>query len=123
MVAGKPAEPTARTAITTVAGKSADDIRAEIAALEKALRQAEESEQRAAQAGNAKRALALIAAMRAAYKEVEALFPGTFEGEKWIGAATAQAWPRPGRFKRLADLSETEVANATERGVKAVSVL
>lgn len=97
-----------------------EEIRAQIAKLETDLRAAEEAERKAAEADNAKRALALLSAMRLAYREIERLYPGTF-GEAWAVAATSQAWPRSGKFKRIADLSETEVANAQEAGEKAVA--
>lgn len=99
--------------------RSADDIRKELSALEKELRDAEHAEQLAAQAGNAKRAIALLSAMRECMRTIEDIFPGTFEGEKWA-ALTPQAWPRITKFKRAAELSETEVANAQVTGRKAV---
>lgn len=104
------------------ASTTADEIRAQIAQLEKDLRAAEEAERKAAMAGNAKRAVALLAAMRAAKNEIEDLFPGTFSGDKWE-AISPQAWPRDAAFKRAANLSETEVHNAREVGRKAVEGL
>lgn len=98
---------------------TADEIRAQIVKLEKDLLAAEEAERKAAMAGNAKRATALLSMMRAAQKEIEDLFPGTFEGGLWAGL-TPQAWPRDTKFKRAADLSETEVHAAREAGKKAV---
>lgn len=108
----------------TVAGgpKSADEIRSQIAQLEKDLRAAEQAEERAAQAGNAKRAISLLSAMKTAKSELERLFPGTFDNAAWQ-AITPQAWPRTNRFKNLAGLSETEVSNAGEAGRKAVQGL
>lgn len=103
-------------------GKSAEQIRAEIADLQTLLAMQEEAEARAAKAGDAKRATALLKAMREAQKEIEALFPGSFSGDKWE-AITAQAWPRDTSFKRAADLSDTEVHEARERGAKAVAAL
>lgn len=102
---------------------SAQDIRAQIAALEAELRQQEEAEAKAAQVGNAKRAVALLAAMREAYKEIESLFPGTFDTEKWGAAATAQAWPRDVKIRRAADLSETEAASARAAGKAAIDAM
>lgn len=101
---------------------TADEIRGQIAALEAELRKQEEAERKAAMAGDAKRATALLAAMRACMKEIEALFPGSFSGDKWE-AITPQAWPRDTSFKRAADLSETEVSNARERGKEAIAKL
>ena len=103
--------------------KTAAEIRAEMAQLEKDLAKAEEAEAKAAQAGNAKRAIALLAAMRTAFKELEQLVPGSFDPETWAVAFKAQAWPRSGKYKRMADLSETEVKNAQDAGVGAVAKL
>lgn len=102
--------------------KTADQIRAEIEALNQQLREAEEAERKASLAGDAKRATALLAAMRACMKEIENLFPGTFSGEKWE-AIVPQAWPRDTSFKRAADLSETEIHDARERGKDIVAKL
>lgn len=99
---------------------TAEEIREQIAKLEADLRAAEESERKAAMAGDAKRVIALLSAMREAYKEIEAVFPGTFDAERWSVAATAQAWPRDVKIRRMADLSETEAADSRERGRKAV---
>ncbi|MFC5584408.1 hypothetical protein ACFPOD_04740 [Nitratireductor kimnyeongensis] len=99
--------------------KTAEHIRAEIAALEAELQKQEEAERKAALAGDAKRATALLTAMRTCMKEIERMFPGTFSGDKWE-AIVPQAWPRDTSFKRAADLSETEVHDARERGKKAV---
>ena len=101
---------------------SAEQIREQIAKLEADLRAAEEAERKAAMADSAKRATALLAAMRQCMKEIEALFPGTFEGGVWSDL-TPQAWPRDTKFKRAADLSETEVHEARERGKAAVAGL
>lgn len=101
---------------------TADEIREQIAALEAELRKQEEAERKAAMAGDAKRATALLAAMRACMKEIEVLFPGSFAGDKWE-AITPQSWPRDTAFKRAADLSETEVSNARERGKEAIAKL
>lgn len=99
------------------------EIDAKIAELQKQRAALEEAEAKAAQAGNAKRAIALLAAMRTAFKEIQGLYPDTFDAETWAVAFKAQAWPRSGKFKRLADLSETEVHEAQERGVGAVAKL
>lgn len=107
---------------SNVAALTADQIRAEIAVMEKALHAAEEAEAMAAQSGNAKRATALLTAMRTAQKEIESLFPGSFSGDKWE-AITPQAWPRDTSYKRLGGLSETEVHEARERGKRAVAGL
>ncbi len=108
--------PTASTS-TTVA-----EIDAQIAELQKQRAALEEAERKAAMAGDAKRATALLSAMRACMKEIEALFPGSFGGDKWE-AITPQSWPRDTSFKRAADLSETEVSNARERGKEAIAKL
>src|SRR5690606_33562907 len=105
---------------TPTASRTADEIRAEIAALEAELRKQEEAERKAAMAGNAKRAVALLSAMRQCMKELEELFPGTFDDEKFAALHTSQAWPRDTKFRRAADLSETEVHAAREAGKKAV---
>lgn len=100
-----------------------DELRQQIAKLEADLRAAEDAERKAAMAGDAKRAIALLAAMRESYKEIEATFPGTFDADRWAAAATAQAWPRDGKIRRMADLSETETSNARERGRDAIAKL
>lgn len=102
---------------------SAESIREQIAALEAELRKQEEAEAKAAQVGNAKRAVALLAAMRESYKEIERLFPGTFDAERWGIAATAQAWPRDVKIRRAADLSETETEAARNAGKSAIDAL
>ncbi|MAZ17860.1 MAG: hypothetical protein CL535_16210 [Ahrensia sp.] len=99
-----------------------NEIREQIATLEKQLREAEEAERKAALVGDAKRATALLTLMRESQKEIERLFPGTFSGEKWE-AITPQAWPRDTSFKRAADLSETEIQNARDAGKDAVAKL
>lgn len=98
------------------------EIDAQIAELQRKRGEMEEAERKAALNGTAKRATALLTAMRSCMKEIEALFPGTFEGEKWAAIAP-QAWPRDAKFKNLADLSETEVHEARERGKAAVASL
>lgn len=106
----------------TAAPATPEETRARIAELQALLATQEEAERKAALSGNAKRATALLTAMRACMREIEALFPGTFEGEKWA-AIVPQAWPRDAKFKNLADLSETEVHEARERGKAAVAGL
>jgi len=91
--------------------------------LEKELAKAERAEAKAAQADTAKLAIAMLAAMRTAFKELEGLVPGSFDPETWAVAFKTQAWPRSGKYKRMADLSETEVHEAQERGVWAVAKL
>lgn len=103
-----------------MATQTAEEIRAQIAALEKELAKAEEAEAKAAQAGNAKRAIALLAAAKAAVSEIERLFPGTFDGEKF---PPLTQWPRANKPARAGGLSETEVKNAQQRGVGAVAKL
>lgn len=98
------------------------EIDAQIEALQKQRAELEVVEKKAAMADSAKRATALLAAMRACMKEIETLFPGSFNGDKWE-SITPQAWPRDASFKRAADLSETEVHDARERGKKAVAGL
>lgn len=102
---------------------TAAEIRAQMAQLEKELAKAEEAEAKAAQAGNAKRAIALLAAMRAAFREIQELYPDTFDPERWAVAFSPQAWPRTGKIRRSADLSETEVKNAQDAGIEAVAKL
>lgn len=101
---------------------TADEIRAQISALEAELRKQEDAERKAAMGDNAKRATALLAAMRACMKEIETLFPGSFSGDKWE-ALTPQSWPRDTVYKRAADLSETEIHAARERGREAIAKL
>lgn len=96
------------------------EIDEQIAKLQAERAKLEEAERKAAMAGNAKRATALLAAMRECKSEIEAMFPDTFENEKWA-AIVPQAWPRDTKWRNLADLSETEVANAREAGKKAVA--
>lgn len=103
--------------------KSASELRAEIAALEKALREAEESELRAARRGDAERAVALLSAMKAAKSSLDKIWPDLFTGDKWETFNTPTAWPRSTSMKKAADLSETEVAAASERGAKAIAGL
>lgn len=98
------------------------EIDAKIAELQKERSVLEEAERKAAMADSAKRATALLAAMRACQKEIEALFPGTFEGGVWE-QMSPQAWPRDTKFRRSADLSETETHDARERGKKMVANL
>lgn len=105
-----------------MATKTPEQIRAEIAALQSQLDAAEAAERKAGMSDGAKRATALLTAMRAAMREIESLFPGTFDGERWA-ALTPQAWPRDTKFKRLADLSETEIHEAREWGKKAIDGL
>lgn len=117
--------PSASTNIQSVTSSSAiaelteDQIRAQMASLQRELENREAAAAKAAAAGNAKRAVALLTAMKSAHKELEQLFPGTFEGEKWAAIAP-QAWPRDASYKRAADLSETEVSAAREVGRKAI---
>ncbi|QFT69583.1 hypothetical protein FIU93_22550 [Labrenzia sp. THAF35] len=102
--------------------RTPEQIRSEMLQLEQELREAEEQERKQAMAGNAIKATALLSAMRTAYKELSDMFPDTFESDKWA-AITPQAWPRDNKFKRLADLSETQVHEARERGKAAVDKL
>lgn len=101
---------------------TSEQIKEQIATLERQLVEAQEAERKASMADSAKRATALLASMKAAYKEIEVLFPGTFEGGLW-SELKPQALPRDTRFKRIADLSETEVHEARERGKEAVGKL
>ena len=103
--------------------RTVEEIRAEIAALEADLQAAEKACAKMEQADGAKHAITLLTAMRAAFNEIEAKFPGTFDEKKWAVAHNAQAWPRIGKFRRLADLSETEVALAQDAGIEAVTKL
>lgn len=102
---------------------SADEIRQQIAKLQAALKSAEEADARAAMAGNAKRAIAMLAAMKAAFKEIEEIAPATFDPETWAVIFKPQAWPRSGKLKRMADLSETEVHEAQKAGEAAIGKL
>lgn len=101
---------------------TANDIREQIAKLEAELRKQEAAEAKAAQAGSAKRAIALLSMAKESIRQIEDMFPGTFTGEKWE-AITPQAWPRDTKFRRAADLSETEASDARKAGLKAVSDL
>lgn len=103
--------------------KSKEEIREQIAALERQLREAEAAELAAAQAGNAKAATALLAAMKEAYWRIQDMFPDTFADDKYAALATSQAWPRDTKFKRIADLSETEMVDAREAGRKVVAAI
>lgn len=98
------------------------EIDEKIAALQAQRAELEEAERKAAMADNAKRATALLTAMRQCMKEIEDLFPGTFEKEPWVSIAP-QAWPRDTKFRNAADLSETETHDARERGRKAIAEL
>jgi len=97
------------------------EIDAKIAELQKQRAELEEAERKAALAGNAKRAASLLAAMKAAYAELESIFPETFADEKFAALAVSQAWPRDKKFQRAADLSETEIHEARERGKAAIA--
>lgn len=102
---------------------SADEIRQQIAKLQADLKTAEEADARAAMAGNAKRAIAMLAAMKAAFKGVEDLFPGTFNKETWAAAFGSTSWPRFDKLRKAADLSETETATARQAGEAAIGKL
>lgn len=97
---------------------TADEIRAQIAQLEKDLRKQEEAEAKAAVADDAKRAISLLAAAKLAVKEIERLFPGTFDGEKF---PPLTQWPRSNKPARAGGLSETEIKNAQDSGEAAVA--
>jgi hypothetical protein len=100
--------------------RSAEEIRAAIAALQTELAKQEEAERKLAMVDNARRGIALLAAMREAYRLIQELFPETFADEKYAALATEQAWPRDVKMRRAADLSETEANEARERGRKAI---
>lgn len=102
---------------------NSEQIRAQIAELEQKLRDAEAAEIAEAQAENAKVATAILAAMKEAYRRIQEMFPDTFSDEKYAALATSQAWPRDTKFRRVGDLSETEVENAREAGRKAIAAL
>lgn len=96
------------------------EIDAKIAELQKQRAALEEAEAKAAQAGNAKRAIALLAAMRTAFRDIETLFPGTFDAEKF---PPLNNWPRVNKLAKAGGLSETETKNAQDAGVGAVGKL
>lgn len=96
------------------------EIDAQIAELQKQRAALEEAEAKAAQAGNAKRAIALLAAAKTAVSEIEKMFPGTFDSEKF---PPLTQWPRANKPARAGGLSETEVKNAQDAGVGAVAKL
>lgn len=96
------------------------EIDAKIAELQKQRASLEEAEAKAAQAGNAKRAIALLAAAKTAVSEIEKMFPGTFDSEKF---PPLTQWPRANKPARAGGLSETEVKNAQDAGVGAVAKL
>lgn len=96
------------------------EIDAKIAELQKQRAALEEAEAKAAQAGNAKRAIALLAAAKTAVSEIEKMFPGTFDSEKF---PPLTQWPRANKPARAGGLSETEVKNAQDAGVGAVAKL
>lgn len=101
---------------------TAEELRAQIAGLQKELERKEAEEAMAARAGDAKRAIALLSAMKLAKSELERVWPGLFEGEKWA-AIVPQAWPRQSGIRRQAGLSETEADNAKKAGEEAVMAL
>lgn len=96
------------------------EIDAKIAELQKQRAALEEAEAKAAQASNAKRAIALLAAAKTAVSEIEKMFPGTFDSEKF---PPLTQWPRANKPARAGGLSETEVKNAQDAGVGAVAKL
>lgn len=104
-------------------GSSLEDIDRQIADLQRKRAEIEAAELAAAQAGNARRATALLAAMKEAYRQIQDMFPETFADDKYAALATAQAWPRDTKFKRAADLSETEMDSARAGGRKAVAAI
>jgi hypothetical protein len=107
----------------TAPPRTAEEIRAEIAALQAELTRQEEAERKLAMVDSARRGIALLAAMREAYRLIQEMFPDTFADEKYAALATAQAWPRDVKMRRAADLSETQAGEARERGRKAIEGL
>lgn len=100
-----------------------EETRARIAELQALLAAQEEAERKAALSGNAKRAIAFLAAMKEAYRQIQEMFPETFSDEKFTALAIAQAWPRDVKIRRAADISETETENAREAGRTAIASL
>jgi hypothetical protein len=103
--------------------RTAEEIRAEIAALQAELTRQEEAERKLAMVDSARRGIALLAAMREAYRLIQEMFPDTFADEKYAALAISQAWPRDVKMRRAADLSETQAGEARERGRKAIEGL
>lgn len=100
-----------------------DELLAQRAELDKQIRDAQIAEEKAARFNDATRAVSLLALLKATKSELDRVWPGLFDGERWEAFNTATAWPRATSMKKAADLSETEVGNAAHRGAKAVEKL
>jgi hypothetical protein len=97
-----------------------EQIRAQIAELQKALETAEAEERKAQGRSDAIKAISQIAAFKELFSQLKAR-EGVL-GQVWHDIP-AQALPREKLLANAFDLSETETANAKVRGVKAVSSL
>ena len=100
-----------------------DELRAQRAALESQIRTAELEAEKLAKVANAEKAIVLLSVLKTAKQELDRLWPGLFEGERWEAFNTPTSWPRVTSMKKAADLSETEVGNAAHKGAKAVEKL
>jgi len=100
-----------------------EELRAQRAELESQIRAAEIEAEKLAKVANAEKAIVLLSVLKTAKAELDRLWPGLFDGERWEAFNTPTAWPRTTSMKKAADLSETEVGNAAHRGAKAVEKL
>ncbi len=100
-----------------------EELMAQRAELDKEISEAQLAADRATRFADATRAVTLLALLKAAKAELDKVWPGLFEGERWETFNTATAWPRATSMKKAADLSETDIANATEKAVAALKKL
>ena len=103
--------------------KTAAQIRAEMAALQAALAEAERAESLVARRANAGRAVSLLAAMKAARAELDKIWPGLFDGERWDAFNTPTAWPRATSMKKAGELSDAQLSEFAAAGERAISAL
>lgn len=100
--------------------KTLEQLRAERAEIEKAIAAAEEAERIAKGRQEAIQTIALISALKSIMVSLKGR-EGVL-GDVWHDIAP-QAYPREGNTAKAFDLSETEVANAKAKGLKAVQNL
>lgn len=100
-----------------------EELRAQRAALDDAIRVEEIAAEKLAKLANAEKAITLLSVLKTAKAELDKIWPGLFEGDRWEAFNTPTAWPRNTSMKKAADLSETEIGNAAHKGAKAVEKL
>lgn len=77
-----------------------EELLAQRAELDKQIKDAEIAAEKAARFNDATRAVSLLALLKATKSELDRVWPGLFDGERWDAFNTPTAWPRATSMKK-----------------------